>query len=60
VLRDLKSESASPKIIMLTNYPYIQYRRRCLEAGADFFFDKSTEFDKIPRVFEELRQSPSA
>jgi DNA-binding NarL/FixJ family response regulator len=32
---------------MLTNYPYPQYRKKCIEAGADYFFDKSTEFDRI-------------
>lgn len=33
-------------IIVLTNYAQPQYRTRCLAAGADFFFDKSNEFEK--------------
>jgi DNA-binding NarL/FixJ family response regulator len=41
-------------VIMLTNYPYPQYRKKCADAGADFFFDKSTEFDKIAEVFKKF------
>ena len=33
--------------MVLTNYPYAAYRKRATEAGADFLFDKSTEFDKV-------------
>lgn len=60
VLRQLKKLKPSPKVIMFTNYTYPQYRYRCKVAGADFFFDKSTEFDQIPRALETLRQSIQA
>jgi len=44
---------------MFTNYPYPQYRKKCQEVGADFFFDKSTEFHKITGVLEKIsRESP--
>jgi len=39
---------------MVTNYPFVQYRKKCLKAGASFFFDKSTEFHKIPQAVEQL------
>lgn len=54
VLQNIKREQPAPVVIILTNYPYLQYRKKCLEAGADFFFDKSTEFNKIPQVFKLL------
>jgi DNA-binding NarL/FixJ family response regulator len=54
VLEGLRGEIPAPKVIMLTNYPFAQYRRKCLEAGASFFFDKSTEFHKIPNAVEQL------
>jgi DNA-binding NarL/FixJ family response regulator len=60
LLRDLHHEAAAPKVIMVTNYPLEQYRRRCLEAGASYFFDKSTEFDKIPAAAELLGRSSSS
>jgi hypothetical protein len=43
-------------VIMLTNYPYPQYRKKCLGLGADYFFDKSTEFEKVTELFKQLRR----
>jgi DNA-binding NarL/FixJ family response regulator len=57
VLERLKRTNPRMLIIMMTNYPYQQYRERCMAAGADYFFDKSTEFDKIIGVFAESAQS---
>lgn len=53
VLEDIRKESQVPLLVILTNYPFPQYRKRCLKAGADFFFDKSTEFDRVVEVFEQ-------
>lgn len=50
VLTYIKQYRPELKVIMLTNYPYPQYRKKCLDAGADFFLDKSTEFDQIAAV----------
>ena len=60
VLRQLKKMQPAPKVIMLTNYAYQQYRERCDAAGADFFFDKSTEFDQIPQALEQVRHGLQA
>jgi DNA-binding NarL/FixJ family response regulator len=54
VLERIKQEKPAPKVIILTNYPYPQYRKRCIQAGADFFFDKSIELDKVTAVLGEL------
>jgi DNA-binding NarL/FixJ family response regulator len=54
VLRSLQKQVARPKIIMLTNYPFLQYRKTCLEAGASYFFDKSSEFEKIPQALTQM------
>lgn len=43
-----------PVIIMLTNYPYEQYRKRSAQLGVDYFFDKTTEFNLALDVLEEL------
>ena len=44
----------SQKIVVLTNYPTPQMRELCMSAGADAFFDKSTELDEFTTyVFEE-------
>lgn len=55
--------NASPaqKIVVLTNYPTPHMREVCLSAGADAFFDKSTELDEfIDYVAHELAHAKSA
>lgn len=56
ILEKLKSDYEDIKIIMLTNYPSLPFRKKCIAAGADYFFDKSTEFDKVFEVLKELAQ----
>ncbi len=58
VLEKIKRTESSPVIIMLTNYPYPQYRKKCADLGANYFFDKSTEFEKVIEVFNKLTQGP--
>lgn len=57
VLKDIKNDKPVPIIIILTNYPYPQYKKKCLDSGADYFFDKSTEFDKITDVLKQLTEN---
>ncbi len=52
VLQTVKKEQPAPVVIMVTNFP--EYREKCLRAGADYFFDKSTEFHRIPLVVGSL------
>ncbi len=60
VLLSIKRNHSGPTVLVLTNYPYPQYRKKCMEAGADFFFDKSTEFERIPEVLKELMEGQGA
>jgi DNA-binding NarL/FixJ family response regulator len=54
VLKLIKKEMPPPIVIMLTNYPYPQYREKCQALGADYFFDKVTEIEKIYDTFKLL------
>lgn len=54
VLRAIKSSSPDIRVIILSNFPYPQYRKKCLEAGADFFLDKSLDFSKMPEILRDL------
>lgn len=47
LLKKIKEEDSKITIVMFTNYPYSAYRIYCMELGADYFFDKSTEFQKL-------------
>ena len=52
---NLKKLSPAPKVIMLTNYAYPENRKKCMDGGADYFFDKSTEFQKVVAVLKDLQ-----
>ncbi len=52
VLKYVKREMPDTKVIMLTNHASDFYRRKCIDTGADFFFDKTTEFECIRSVFD--------
>jgi YesN/AraC family two-component response regulator len=56
ILQEIKKFEPAPCVIMLTNYPYPQYRKKCLDTGADYFLDKSADFDKLFTVMKQLRQ----
>jgi len=45
VLPLLKQRSAAPTIVVLTNHAGEAYARRCRDLGADYFFDKSKQFE---------------
>jgi DNA-binding NarL/FixJ family response regulator len=54
VLTQIKQVQPSPTVIMLTNYPYPQFREKSMAAGADYFFYKATEFAKVKEVVRSL------
>jgi DNA-binding NarL/FixJ family response regulator len=45
------------KIIMLTNFSDMRYRDQCKAYGADYFLDKSNDFDKIPEIIKQILQT---
>lgn len=54
VLQRLKQERMASAVMILTDYPYPEYRQLCLDAGADFFRVKSTEFEQIVPALQQL------
>ncbi len=54
LLRYIKSESPSAIVIMLTNQADEFYRIRCKKLGADYFLDKSSEFEQVPALVASL------
>ena len=57
VLRRVKKKNSSIIAIVLTNYPLGQYKEKCFEYGADYFFDKSQEYLKVTEVLRTLAES---
>ena len=55
VLKKIKQDYPAIRVVMLTNYPNSQYKQLCLELGADYFLDKSTEFERIMEVIQSMQ-----
>jgi DNA-binding NarL/FixJ family response regulator len=56
VVRHVRANAYTPRprIFVLTNYAFPEYKHQCSIAGADEFFDKSSEYDR----FLELMHAP--
>lgn len=54
VLEEIRKSFPETTVIMLTNTPLPQIRRKCLLAGAAHFFDKTCEFEKVADVLREM------
>lgn len=54
VLRAIHPQAPNIVFVVLTNHAEPQYRRACERAGASYFLDKSTEFDRVPGVIAEI------
>jgi DNA-binding NarL/FixJ family response regulator len=57
VLRAVRPDHPGLQVLICTNFPYSQYRDECFNTGANFFLDKSTEFEKIPTILRALIQN---
>lgn len=58
VLRAVHPQAPGVVFIVLTNHATPQYRRACIEAGAQHFLDKSSEFGRIKEVIAGLEAAP--
>ncbi|MGD0755995.1 MAG: response regulator transcription factor [Bacteroidales bacterium] len=54
VLKKIREIGLRTKVCILTNYPYKQYREKCLSAGAEYFFDKNQSIDELMEVVSTL------
>ena len=49
--------TAPPTIVVLTNYAFPEFEAACRERGADYFFDKSTQFGAVKMLLQSIRRS---
>jgi len=47
VLKKIREMKMKVKVCILTNYDYPIYKKRCFEAGADYFLRKTENFEDI-------------
>jgi DNA-binding NarL/FixJ family response regulator len=55
VLKAVQMVNPRPVIIIFTNYPYPEFRKSCLAAGADYFLDKSFAYNELMCVLNKLK-----
>jgi DNA-binding NarL/FixJ family response regulator len=54
VLRLIKKERPGTIVIVITNCHFALLKMKICHAGADFFFDKSNEFERVEKVLQDL------
>lgn len=54
LLQFIKGKSPETIVIMFTNQSSDYYKKLCLNKGADYFLDKSKDFDHIPLILTSL------
>lgn len=57
ILKFIKENFSNIMVIILTNDALPEYRKICDDFGADYFFDKSSEFEKIVDVINKTKNN---
>lgn len=60
VLRHLERQAGSQRrlqIIVLTSYALPNFRQACMKLGADYFFDKSRDYERVGEVLAVLAEA---
>jgi DNA-binding NarL/FixJ family response regulator len=60
VLETIKKERPATRVAIFTNYPLPQFRKKSVECGAEWFFDKTTESRQLEDVLKEAARSAAA
>lgn len=60
VLEQVKAGPSPPTVIILTAFPLLQYRKRSEALGAEYFFDKPSDFDRLGEVLKQLAAKKAA
>lgn len=54
VLRRIRMQPLTIKVIVMTNKVYSLYRSKCISSGADHFLDKSRDIGKLSSLLSRL------
>ncbi len=58
VLKAVRSSAPALHVAVLTNYATDQHRRACMDAGAEYFLDKSSDFPRIREIVQGWTHRP--
>ena len=60
LLARVRAENTTCKVIVLTTYAFDEFRRKCLDLRAEYFFDKALEFPRVMELLGRLAQKKTA
>ncbi|HEX6430948.1 MAG TPA: response regulator transcription factor [Niastella sp.] len=58
LLKLIRSTYPGTKVWMISNHAEEHYKKFCLSTGAEYFFDKSLDFEDIERGIQHLQRKP--
>jgi len=58
VLKAVRPSAPALHVAVLTNYATDQHRRACMDAGAEYFLDKSSDFPRIREIVQKWTAHP--
>lgn len=53
VLKEIKEKSPETAVAVFTSYIRPEFKKKCRDLGADYFFDKSKDHEKISKLLSE-------
>jgi len=56
-LKIIKKQKPEQKVMIFTNYPNALNRAKCKAAGAEYFFDKSVDFEQLYETVKKLNDA---
>jgi two-component system, NarL family, response regulator DevR len=59
VLRAVHACLPELHVVVLTNYATDQHRRACIDAGAEYFLDKSSDFPRVREIVQGWAARPA-
>ena len=60
VLNEVRKSMPAIRAIVLSNYVSPQHLKASADAGAEYFLDKSSDFERIPEILEFMRDAGRA
>ncbi len=57
LIKEIKINDQTITTMVITNYPEEHYKTEALKAGADYFFDKSNDMEKLLETIDSFNQS---
>jgi DNA-binding NarL/FixJ family response regulator len=57
VLKEVRKKLPAIRAIVMSNYTTPQHMKASADAGAEYFLDKSVDFDRIPEILRKMSSS---